>query len=225
MSKALRVYDPKSLPVNQSTLEETPLYNKIDVASIVFRQIERTNMSASQGEELFASNVRLLMSHVPSHKRDEILERSEEFTSTSKSLQFKFWCGVPMGTVEHPVNGSPFEIEEEVIDWHKLYEVVLDILEDCGITWKFEKWTVEVGAVEKKKEVPPPTPAFKKKSKIKVQMESFSQEVEKKSKKRKRPCAICGNDIVGRGTSVNYKHRRVHKDKCLDIAKLKWKND
>ena len=226
--RQMKEFDPTKLPVAKSTLEETPLYNKIDVSSIVFRQIERTNMSALQGEEFFASNVRLLMSHVPSHKRDEILERSEEYSSTVKSYQYKFFCGVPLGTVEDPVNGSPFEVEEEVIDWHKLYEICLDILEECGITWKFEKWTIEVGVVEKeKKEIPPPTPVFAKELTEEISNEKVSPEKRIKIK-RKRPCAVCG-DHCQKGTSVFYgnkpNRRQVHKNECLEVAKLKWKNN
>ena len=220
----MKVYDPKDLPVSKSVLEETPLYNKLDVSSLVFRQLERTNISALMGEESFATNVRLLMSHVPSHKRDEILERRDDYVSVVKQYKYKHWCGVPMGTPKHPINGSPFVVEEEITDWHMLYEICLDVLEECGITWKFEKWTIEVGAVEEKKETPLPTPVFAKDLKQKINTEKVSPEKEIKTKKHRWKCVICGDPIVGKGTSVFYKNKRVHKNECLDLAKLKWKN-
>lgn len=214
--------------MDEDLLENVPIHGELNVEMLVFRQIERINLSATQDEILFASNVRILMSMVPSHKREEILDRSDEYTSTSEHYEWKFWCGVPLGTVENPVNNSPYKIEEEVIDWHKLYEIVLEILEDCNLTWQLEKWTIEIGKVKQDKPLPPPTPVFVNKFEKTVSKQHPELKENEVLDKKLRPCAICGKH-VNPGTGCFYKTEQmpkkkiVHKNECRQIAEQKWK--
>jgi len=222
-------FNPADLPVDSSVLEDTPIKGELNIESLIFRQIERTYMSALQDESLFASNVRLLLSTVPSHKRYEILEQSNEYTSITQQYQFKYCCGVPMGTVDKPVSGSPSLIEEEVIDWHKLFEMILAALEDCGISWKFEQWTIEAGKVEKEKSMPVPTPVFTSAHNPSIDPSTSTATPEQINPvapapvKNQRPCSICSQH-VNPGTGVFYNHKLVHKEACLDVAKTKWGN-
>jgi len=147
-------FDPKEFPVDEKDIQDTKLFNKIAIAQTVFRQLERCNQAALISEEAFAASVRILMTLVPKDRKNEILERSDEFTSTTKSYQYKMNCGCPIGTIEHPILGSPFVVEEEVIDWYVVYEICLGIFQDLGLTWKEETWTREAGKVQEKK-VPP----------------------------------------------------------------------
>jgi len=223
----LRRYKPKDIPVKQELLDEVPIHGQLNIEQIVFRLMELTNHSASQDESIFASYIRLLMSYLPSHKRDTILERSDEFMEIAKTLQYKYNCGVPLGTPEHPINGSPAVIEEEVTDWYKLLEIIIETYEECGLTWKFDKWTIEVGKVEEDEEsAPPPTPIFESKFGTKEQT-TKAQQLKKKTKYFAHTCAICGNPIL-KGQGKIYKPKgltygkRVHKKGCLNIAKTKW---
>lgn len=227
----MRQYKPEELNVDTDLIDETPIKGEVNVESLVFRQIERTSLSALQDETIFASNVRVLLSHLPSHKRAEVINRSDEYTSTVQRLQYKHWCGVPLGTLEEPINGSPELIEEEVIDWHKLFEIIIDAFESCGVTWQFDKWTIEVGAVGEEKSFSPPSPVFSNTFEeqtthptkpLTEQSTQFQVENDTKTKRKLRPCAICGRHVE-KGTGVFYLHKVVHKKECLDIAKVKWK--
>ena len=220
---ATRRYEPDDLNVDKNLLESNPIKGELNIESLVFRQIERTYQSALQDETLFASNVRLLLSSVPTNKRLEILEQTDEYTSTNQTYQYKYWCGVPLGTPHHPVNGSPAVIEEENIDWHKLFEIILAALEECGLTWKFDRWTIEVGAVEKDKPSPTPTPVFDNPFINTPPSEPGSTIPSQATpQKNAHPCAICNQPVSGKGTAQFYKHKRVHIKECLDIAKAKW---
>lgn len=223
-------FNPADLPVDTSVLEETPIKGELNIESLVFRQIERTYLSALQDESLFASNVRLLLSTIPKHKRDEVLSFSDEYTNVNKQYQYKYCCGIPMGTPDEPVSGSPVLIEEEVVDWHKLFEIILSSLEEIGISWKYDQSTIEVGGIPSDKPMPVPTPVFDASFKPQALGDSPSSptpsahvDAEKPVEKPKyqRPCAICGHH-VSPGTGQFYMHRVVHKESCLDMAKVKW---
>ena len=202
-------------------LTDLPLRDgdKINIQAITFRQIERTNKSAMEDENKFASNVRLLMTDLPKHKKAAIEDRSDEYLSKSKSYSYKYFCGVPLGTIENPVNGSPFVVEEEVIDWYKLYEIILEIFEECGITWKFDSWTVETGKIIKKQKEFKETPVFKK------QVPKEPEVAQKKEYIRR--CAVCEKQIKpGTGTTYHLpsgKGKLVHIEKCYKDAEVKWK--
>lgn len=218
----MREYKPKDLPIKESLLKEIPIHGQLNIEQIVFRLMEHTNLSASQDEIVFASYVRLLMSYIPSHKRETIINRREEYIETVQAYQYKYNCGVPLGTPKHPINGSPALIEEENIDWHKLLEIIIETYEACGLTWKFDKWTVEVGAVkEEEKSIPPPTPVFESSFGHKKQTTKTTQEPKELPKHFAHTCAVCGNPIP-KGKGKIFKHKRVHKKGCLDIAKTKW---
>jgi hypothetical protein len=214
------------VPADEKLLEEATIRGELDIETLVFRQIERTSQSALQDETLFSVNVRILMSMLPSHKRSEVLERDDEYTSIQTRYDYKYCCGVPMGTPEKPVCGSPALVEEEVIDWHKLYEIVLDTFEECGITWKFDKWTVEIGAVEEKEKALP-IPAITNRFKNAVAEEPALEQAPQREIKHGRACAICRKH-VNPGTGCYFKgkdmtsRKIVHKEGCLNIAKIRW---
>jgi hypothetical protein len=222
----MKKYNFDEVPADEKLLEEATIRGELDIETLVFRQIERTSQSASQDEALFASNVRILMSYLPSHKREEITMRADEYSSIQKKYEYKYNCNVPMGTPEEPVCGSPYVIEEEVIDWHLLFQILMDVFEECGVTWKFEKWTVEIGAVEEKEKVLP-MPAITNRFKNAVAEELAMEQAPQREIKHGRACAICRKH-VNPGTGCYYKSKQmtsrkiVHKDGCLEIAKIRW---
>lgn len=225
----MRNYNPNELPVDQSVLNETPLQDQLNIEQLVFRQIERTALSALQDEALFASNVRILLSMVPANKREQIEDRTDEYTSEMESWQYKYFCGVPLGTPEEPINNSPYLVKEPITDWHMLFEIILASYEEAGITWHYDKWLVETGKLDDKKQLPMPTPVFDNTEALPTvdnQTENLNPELPPtpKQRKRNRPCAICGKHVES-GTGQFYKHKLVHKDICLNFAEQKWENE
>jgi len=220
MSKEI---DPNSLRIAKDLIDNVQMHEKLGIENIVFRQIERTCQAAFQDETIFASHIRLLMNMIPSHKKEEIEKRSSEYISTVKRYEYRYWCGCPMGTPEHPINGSPSIVEEEVIDWYKILEILFEIYEDCGITWKRDNVTVEVGKVENMFSSTP-TPVFSKN--LTPQIEEKTELVAKAEKKTHRRCAVCGKDVTP-GTGRIYKNpdgkkKLVHIDKCYEVLKNNW---
>lgn len=149
------------------------------------------------------------------------MERSDEYTSVAETYQYKHWCGVPLGTPEKPINGSPFLVKEEVIDWHQLFEIILKSLEECNLTWKFEKWTRELGQVPKEDIAPTPIFSNKYENTSKTELNTTPTPTNNEPPKQIRPCSICTKH-VNKGTGLFYKHKLVHKDECLELAKAKW---
>jgi len=201
--------NPKDLKIDEDLLKDSSIKGELNIQQLVFRQIERTHQAAIQDETVFAANVRLLLNMLPSHKRNEVIDRADEYVSTQKSYQYKYNCGVPLGTPEHPINGSPALIEEEVYDWYKLLEIILDTFEECGVTWKIEPWTIETGKLKIEENTKFPTPVYRK------------DMLKKEPEKRFKRCAICGLKIE-RGTGANYNGKLVHREKCLSACKAEF---
>ena len=212
--------DKNDLNVSDDLLEDSNIQSKVNVEQLIFRQIERTNLAATQDETYFSANVRILLSMIPISKRDEILERTDEYVSTETHYEWKHWCGVPLGTVENPVNGSPAQVTNEVYDWHRLYEIILASLEDLGITWKKDAWTVETVRIVEGKPAPKPTPVFLDAPQAKelTQTTEETKPVEPKvtQVKRNRRCynAKCRKQIES-GTGVFKDGHLFHKE-CVE---------
>jgi hypothetical protein len=208
--KEMSRINPKKLKIDKDLLEDTSIRGELDIEALVFRQIERTHQAAIEDESIFAANVRLLMNMLPSYKKNEVIERSDEYMSVQSRYEYKYNCNVPLGTPEHPICGSPWVVEEEVTDWYKLLEIVLEVFEECGVTWKTEAWTVEVGKVNAEEtRIKTPTPVYKK------------DLLKEEPKKRFKRCAVCGLKIE-RGTGTNYQGKLVHRDKCLRACKAEF---
>lgn len=224
----MRKFRPQELPIAVDLLKETPIDGELNVEALVFRQMLTTTQSAVEDESLFAVNVRLLLSYLPSYRKEEVLNRADEYSSVIETYQYKHFCGVPLGTPEHPINGSPALVKEEIVDWHKLFEIILEVFEDAGVTWKHEKWTIEAGKVEEAPS-PNPTPIFVSKFKNPSKDSSSAGKADTTNEPQRyaRPCSICGHH-VGPGTGTYYKipgqkhGKLVHKGECLDLAKVKW---
>jgi hypothetical protein len=153
---------------------------------------------------------------VPLHKKKEIAERENEYTSITESWHYKYWCGVPLGTPEEPINGSPALLKETVIDYHKMLEIILEAFEECGITWKFDELTIETGKVNNKVSPALPTPVFTKSNPNEL------DEGPDVPQARIRRCAICG-ERISPGEGVTYNRKLVHRLKCYEAAQAKWK--
>lgn len=226
----MRKYNPQNLPVASDLLGETAIDAELNIEALVYRQMLATCQAAVNDESVFAVNVRLLKSYLPSHRKIQVEERVEEYMSTVERYQYKYFCGVPLGTPENPINGSPALVQEETVDWHKYLEIILEVYEDSGTTWKHDKWTIDAGKVEEENDSPSPTPIFQTPFKNPNENLSTTEtklEDSKEPEKYARPCSICGHH-VGPGTGkffkiVGQKHGKlVHKGNCHKLAEVKW---
>ena len=215
--------DAKDLGIEDDQLNENSIHDKINIEILIFRQILATSQAASQDESIFTANIRVLLSMIPATKRDEIQQRTDEYTSTTTRWDYKMFCGVPLGTPEEPINGSPRIVEEEATDWHLLFEIILHALEELGITWKRENVTVEVGGLEDKESAKiKPTPVF---SNTPTQQDepNISYPTTTPAKTKNLPtCGICGKHVAV-DTGMHFKHIQIHLA-CLDRAKIEWAN-
>lgn len=214
-----RSIDLNVLKVDEDMLTEMSIHGELDIQALVFRQIERTHASALQDVSYFSSNVRLLLNMLPKHKKAEADKRAEEYTSKVERWEYKYWCGVPMGTPENPINNSPYMVREEVIDWHKMLEVILETFEECGVTWKFDDCTMETGKVDKIVSPNLPTPLLTRDADVADANISDGRAFIKK-------CRVCGKRIEpGTGrvyTSPTKEKALVHKDACYAAVEKNW---
>lgn len=139
-------------------LREPEIRAQLSIEELVRRQIERINISTSFDQKVFARNLGALKAMLPERKRAQVEEKASEYLYIIENWQYKYNCGTPIGTPEHPIMGSPTLIETIKVDWDKLYELMMNALEESGTTWKVEKELIELGRVEKK--VAEPTPWF-----------------------------------------------------------------
>ena len=223
MSK--KEYEKKDLNVEPSAIDETAIRGKLDIQALIFRQVERCASAAQQDETLFAANVRILLSMLPKIKRDELMDRSDEYTSTSQTYQYKYFCGVPLGTPDHPINGSPALTDEETIDWHKLFEMIMHAFEEIGYTFKIDSQTVEIMPQEDAKEYLP-EPSLPDQSTT-PQSTTPTTSTSPTDEKRRYNCPICQQHIQhGTGERIldprTGKMKTVHKGECSTRAKQTW---
>ena len=204
----------KDLNLSDDVLSENAIKGEISIEMLTFRQIERTAQSALQDETLFAANVRVLMTFLPASKREDILSRSDEYLSVETHWVFKQCCNVNMGTIEHPICGSPYKQTNEVQDWHKLFELCMNALEDLGLIWKRENNTVETGGLEDRDVKTKPTPVFVN------QMNPESNPLPQQLEKRLPTCQVSG-EVVKIGEGMHYKGKLIKRSN-LEKAKLAW---
>lgn len=215
----MKRFEPKDIGLDKDFTDDTPIHGQLDIEQLLFRQIERTNQAAVQDETLFAANVRILLSMIPTNKREEVHARHDEYTSTQQRWEHKYCCGVPMGTPEEPVNGSPALIEEEVIDWHMLHQCIMEALEMSNLTWKRESWTVDAQRAEETESKPQPHPLLFDEPVQETPIQIPSAEPVKKIKNRS-VCKVCEHPIEP-GDGIYFKGHHIH-NKCMDGAKVKW---
>jgi hypothetical protein len=166
-------------PVYPNPFDETSIdaefKQKINVEYLVLKQIDRCNTAAYEGDEgKFNNAVESLLAMLPKENRVRIEnEKSKsEYVETIEQPVYQYSCGKPMGTPENPIyrnkktdwnydGGEPILVsptteEVEVVNYQKLYKMILAELQDVGVTWKIEPR----GNVEKKID-PPATPLIR----------------------------------------------------------------
>ena len=212
-------FNPNNFNLSEQQLNAMPMRDKIDIQQIIYRQLLATNLSASQDESIFAANVRLCLDYVPTQRKHEITDRQDEYESTEEHYEYKYFCGVPLGTVEHPINGSPYLSTSTVTNWHSLYEIILEVLEDCGLTWKFDEWQKEIPKY--KAPIPEPTPLLENVYNAPVEAAKNPDAPQV----RVQHCKICGDIIDKANNPGMHKYKKLICVKCEALADVKHKEE
>jgi hypothetical protein len=120
-------------------LESLALRDKIGWTENIQTLIRLCYLAAND-EYLFAQRVNLLLRSLPKAIKDS----TEFWTMVENCTQeqppkwaYRVWSGVRQGTPEHPVNGSPWLVEQPpTTDWSLIFECCIDELEKLGVTWQ-----------------------------------------------------------------------------------------
>ena len=145
------------------SLEEASVRGHLQIEDLVRRQMDRCNMSMGGADtSIFEANVRALMKMLPTSKLNELLGKENDYNEVVHDWQYEYWCGVKMGTPQHPITSDdkpPNEDRSNVIsptptsytqtDYEKLFELVIQSYESVGLTWKVEPRFAEFGKVIK----------------------------------------------------------------------------
>ena len=140
-----------SEPQKKLDYGDIAIRGRMDIEDIVRLQINRCNASGYEPDQtMFESSVKVLLDLLPYHKRLEVLEKELEYKDEVDFVEYgSYWCGQPMTSTRKVVNRI-------VLDFHKLYRIVLDAFADCGLTWQIEPILVEEGKEDKNKKPPKP---------------------------------------------------------------------
>ena len=135
--------------------DDVEIRGRMDIEDIVRLQINRCNASAYEPDQtLFESNVMILLDLLPHHKRQQVIEREEEYLEQKEvPIYEKYWLG-------RPVHSSKKTVKMNFLDFHDLYRIILDAYAERGLTWQIEPELVDKGKVPER-EKPIPTPIFK----------------------------------------------------------------
>ena len=153
--------DPILLDLLES-YEKPNIQGRIPIEWSLGRQIERCNITNSAIDpSLFEKNVKTLIPLLPDSVRDEVSRFMEnECVTKVDKLEFKRFCGVPMGTLNKPHKNadgdviSPITVTEEYVDYEKLYARIMTAIEDLGLTWKTGSGLIDTGRVRDRLKVP-----------------------------------------------------------------------
>jgi hypothetical protein len=105
------------------------------------RALVRLCYLAVGDDDLFARRVDLLRRQLPRAVKEslEFQGKLDECTIEYEDWEYKYCCGVPMGTPEKPVLGSPRRVLRTHTDWMAVFELCMDELEKLNVTWKKEE--------------------------------------------------------------------------------------
>lgn len=163
--------------IDQIFDERQKIQGKLELEDIVRRQIDRCNTSATD-PFLFSRNVEMLMNLLPSGRLKEIQDRAGEYVDEVEMWKFEYWGSIPLGTIEkpyyvntpdspywdggEPILKSPIRVKEFIKNYEKLYTLVLQMLEQVGLTWRQQVVEIEGGSVEfnESADVDTPTPTY-----------------------------------------------------------------
>ena len=154
--------------------DEIRLRGSLSPEDLVRFQINRCNVTASLPDrEIFNANVLTLMRNLPSHKLLELKVERDEYVETQVIPIYKYTCGNPIGSPENPIyrnrkgdwnwdGGEPILVsprmeEVDIVDYDKLFELVMMKLEEAGLTWRIDPVMVDGGRIEEKETKQTPT--------------------------------------------------------------------
>jgi hypothetical protein len=154
------------------TVDETQkILGRLELDILIRWQINRCNTSIENPLE-FGLNVEILKMNMPKTRRDRVDELANLYTYEVEEYVYKYTKGGrPLGSPENPfyINNeedpnhdptkpeilvSPKKMKIKKVDYNKLYTIILDQLEESGLTWKNQEYTTMVGALNDTVEEP-----------------------------------------------------------------------
>jgi len=123
--------------MRENEKNDIEIRGSLGMEDVVRLQMNRCNASAYEPDQtLFVSNVKVLRDILPPFKRKEIYERREEYEEEKERAEYKYWCGRPMTDTKRI-------IKYIATDYHKLYQMVLDLFFEVGYTYQTTQEMVE----------------------------------------------------------------------------------
>lgn len=141
-----------------------------DISSVFIRQLDRTNQAASIHQTVYEASVQQSLAVLPTKWRRWVYENKDRYQNTELTLLFSKNSGVRMGTRNNPIlynelipvrrfeDGeidwsdenilSPVLREVTRVDYHKMYEVIMDAAQFAGLTWQIDPIEQDAGDTE-----------------------------------------------------------------------------
>ena len=208
----MRNFTPQDLGLNKEQLNISNIRDQLDIEQLVYRQILATQQAASIDDNVFAANVEVLACYLPITRQKALEDRFDEFTIHDEHLEWKINCGV---RINNPALGSPYLVSREVIDYRIKFKVILQILEEIGMTWKVDDLEREIAKPKEKK---PPTPLTQN-----IYNAEIPQEIKSTEKKNAQKCWIptCRDPINADNPGL-HKYGHLICKKCEMLADVKY---
>ena len=149
----------------QTQDETQKILGRLELDILIRWQINRCNTSIENPLE-FGLNVEILKMNMPKTRRDRVDELTKLYVTETEEYVYKYTKGGrPLGSPENPfyINNeedpnhdptkpeilvSPKKMNIKKVDYNKLYTIILDQLEEAGLTWKNEENFTDEGDIE-----------------------------------------------------------------------------
>ena len=151
--------------IGESKFRENP-----DISSVFIRQLDRTNQAATVHQTIYEASVQQSLAVLPTKWRLWVYANSDRYETTELTLLYRKNSGVRMGTPNNPILYderipvqrypdksidwtdenilSPVLREVTTVDYHKMFEVIMDAAQFAGLTWQIDPIEQDAGDTE-----------------------------------------------------------------------------
>jgi len=129
--------EEEQVEIESDELFAVEVKGKVDPIWRLQRQLERCNIIGSTGvEEEFERAVEVLYSELPLHIKQAVDRREHEFRGVEKKRVPVVFAGVPITNSDMI---KPKNIEEEIVDYFKLFEIIKEEIEKAKLSWEYKE--------------------------------------------------------------------------------------
>jgi len=133
-------------------LQNPSIRNKLSIEYHITTQLIRCFNALTMPDSNFSEQVMALAALMPSSVQDRLDNfLQNECTEVYEDYVYKQFCGINMGTPNHPIldeNGeaySPVKTTRTEVDYVKFLREIMTILEEVGLTWKLNLTNLDSG--------------------------------------------------------------------------------